>query len=100
MSYLKVNADKVIAAAARIKTINARMREEFSDVSDAIGKLDGHWDSPAASNAIGKFHSIEEAYCEARYNVMDNFVAFLHHQVGEGYQQTEAVNVSLADQFK
>ena len=100
MSYLKINAEKVIETANRISTLNKRMQEQFSDVSDAIGKLDKHWDSPAASSAIGKFHGIEEAYCEARYNVVDNFVAFLHQQVGEGYKQTEAVNVSLADQFR
>lgn len=100
MSRLKVNAEQVIASANRIKNLNDQMRDDFSNVQDAIKKLDGTWDGSAANNAISKFNAIKNSYCDARYNVVDNFVAFLHQQVGEGYTQTEAANKSLADQFK
>ncbi len=100
MSDLIVNAEQVVATANRIKTINDQIRAEFADVQKAINSLDGEWDGSAASNAMAKFASIRNAYCDARYNVVDNYVAFLHQQVGEGYTQTESVNKSLADAFK
>lgn len=100
MAKLKVNAEQVVATAMRIKNFNDQLRDDFNSVQDAITRLDGTWDSPAALNAINKFNAIKNSYCEARYNVVDNFVAFLHQQVGEGYTQTETANKSLADQFK
>lgn len=100
MARLKVDAEQVIATANKIKKLNNQMRDEFCTVQDAIKRLDGTWDGSAATNAIGKFNSIKNSYCNARHSVIDSFVAFLHQQVGEGYTQTENVNKSLADQFK
>ena len=100
MSDLKVYTDKVVASAGRIQKLNVTMRDDFKAVRDAIAKLDKSWDSAAATSAIGKFNAIDGAYGEARYTVVDNFVAFLFQQVGEGYEQTEAANKSLADAFK
>ena len=100
MARLKVDAEQVIATAKRIKNYNNQMRDSFSNVQNAIDKLNNSWDGSAASSAISKFNAIKNSYCEARYNVVDNFVAFLHQQVGEGYTQTESANKSLADQFK
>lgn len=100
MANLKVNAGQVIASANKIKNLNDQMRDGFSSVQDAITRLDGVWDGSAATNAISKFNSIKNSYCDSRYKVVDNFVAFLHQQVGEGYVQTENVNKSLADAFK
>ncbi len=100
MARLIIDAEQVVATANRIKNLNNQMRDSFSSVQDAITKLDGTWDGSAATNAISKFNAIKNSYCDARYNVVDNFVAFLHQQVGEGYIQAEAANKSLADQFK
>lgn len=100
MANLKVDAAQVVATANRIKALNVRMSDDFASVQDAISKLDGTWDGSAATAAIGKFNAIKNSFCDARYGVIDNFVLFLHQQVGEGYTQTESVNKSLADQFK
>ena len=100
MADLKMNAEQVIATAIRIKNLNDQMSNDFTMVQDAITSLDRTWDGSAAVNAINKFNAIKNSYCSARYTVVDNFVAFLHQQVGEGYTQTESANKSLADQFK
>ena len=100
MANLKVNATQVISVAKKIKGLNEQMRDDLGNVQDAINLLNNAWDSRAADSAMRKFNTIKNAYCDARYNVIDNFVAFLHHQVGEGYEQTETTNKSLADQFK
>ena len=100
MARLKVDVEQVIGTANRIKNLNNQMRDGFSSVQDAITRLDGTWDGSAATNAISKFNTIKNSYCDARYKVIDNFVAFLHQQVGEAYGCVESVNKSLADQFK
>ena len=100
MANLKINTDAVVSAANNIKLYNTQMRDDFSDVQTAITQLDSVWEGSAATAAIGKFNELRSTYADARYNVLDNYVNFLLQQVGEGYTQTETVNVSLADQFK
>lgn len=100
MANLKMNTDAVITAAENIKLYNTQIRNNFSAVQTAINQLGNYWDGSAATAAISKFSAMKSKYCDARYNVLNNYVNFLLQQVGEGYTQTEEANVSLADQFK
>ena len=88
MNDIKINTDQVTILANNIKKQNEKMREEF-DMADQ-----------AATNAIGKFNQMKTQICEQRYKELDNYVSFLFQQVGVGYDNTESVNKSLADQFK
>lgn len=100
MANLKVNTDAVVATAEKLKVYNTRMRNDFPSVQNAMNQLHNEWDGAASNAAISKFNEMKSKFCDARYNVMDNYIRFLLQQVGEGYVQTEEVNVSLADQFK
>lgn len=100
MANLKINTDSAVSAANNIKHLNNQIRDGFSSVQTAISKLDASWDGAAATNSIAEFNGIKNKYCNARYKVVDNYVAFLYQQVGEGYTQTEETNKSLADAFK
>ena len=100
MEGVKVSTDVVEDVANKLKKINNDIRNQFSDVESAMRKLDSSWDGSASTKAIGKFNSLKGTYCDNRYKVVDNFANFLLHQVGEGYVQTESVNISLADAFK
>lgn len=100
MGNLKVNTDLVVGSAEKINTLNSQMRDEFASVDNAITQLDNSWDGAAATKAMSKFKEIKSGYFNARYNVLNNYVRFLLDQVGEGYTQTENVNISLADKFK
>lgn len=97
---IKINTDSVVNAAANIKTINGQIRDRFPDVQTAMNRLDGSWDGSAATSAMRKFNEIKNNYPSARYTVLDNYVNFLLQQVGQGYNETEEVNKSLADAFK
>ena len=97
---IKVNTANVAAAANKIANYNTAIRNDFSAVEKAIKSLGTAWESVASHNAISSFHSIKDAYHDARYNVVNNYVTFLRQQVDEGYTQTETVNKSLADAFK
>ena len=100
MAVLKVNTDVVFGAAERIKGYNNQMRDDFPNVQTAVTQLDNSWDGSAAAIAISKFNELKNNFCDARYNVLNNFVNFLIMQVDEGYVQTEDTNISLASQFK
>ena len=100
MSKIRIDTDKVMASATRIKTLNNQIRDEFREVRDAMKKLDNAWDGSVATSAMSKFNDIKNTYCDARYDVVDNFVVFLQQRVGQGYAQTETANKSLADRFK
>lgn len=100
MANLKVNVDAVVSAASNIQTCNAQMRDSFPDVQRAIDQLNNNWDGAASNNAMRKFDDIKSKFSDSRFKALDNYVKFLLQQVGEGYTQTEEVNVSLADQFK
>jgi len=100
MANLKINTDAAIATANKIKNLNNQIRDDFKNVQTAINKLASSWDGSAAENSIKEFNSIKTKYCDARYKVMDNYVGFLHKQVGENYAQAEETNKSLADAFK
>ena len=100
MANLKVNTDAVVATAGKIQACNNQMRDGFETVKSAISKLDNSWDGSASVKAISKFNHIGSSFCDSRYKVLDNYVNFLLQQVGQGYEQTETTNKSLADQFK
>jgi hypothetical protein len=76
------------------------MRTRYSDVETAMRRLDNYWDGAARNNAMSKIAQLKDQYNGARYDVLDNFVQFMLQQVSMGYENTESVNVSLADQFK
>ena len=100
MADLRIDAELAIDTGTRIGVLNAQMRDGFDNVQKAMSRLDGSWDGSAATAAMNKFQAIKNTFCEARYNVVDNYVAFLHKQVGAGYMKTEEANRDLASWFK
>ncbi len=100
MSDLSINTDLVVSTASSISEINNQIRADFDRAQAAVNQMDLGWDGEAATQAIGKFNEIRNNYVDARYDVISNYVNFLLQQVGQGYEQTENVNVSLADAFK
>ena len=100
MSDLLINTDLVVNTASTVSEINGQIRADFDRVQAAVNQLDLGWDGEAATQAIGKFNEIKNNYVDARYDVINNYVNFLLQQVGQGHEQTESVNVSLADAFK
>lgn len=100
MAELKVNAEAVISAATSIKTLNDQINGLLPELQNAISKLDSSWDGEASIAGIGRFNEIKSVYPESRYKVVENYVNFLLQQIGEGYNQTEEANKSLAAAFK
>ncbi len=97
---IKVDTDHVAAAAKNIASYNRKINADFSAVENAIRALSNEWISSAATHAISSFYEIKDAYFEARYDVVHNYVKFLHQQVEDGYEMIENNNEYLAKLFK
>lgn len=100
MADLKVDSQAVIKAASRITFNNNKITEDYSKIESAIRILDGNWDGSASEKAISEFRKIKSAYSVPRSEEMKKYIAFMLEQVGEGYEQTEKDNTSLASRFK
>ena len=100
MADLKINTALVQSTAQSMQRKNDFMRIRFSDVELAVNRLGNSWDGAASEKAISKMQQLKKQFNGARYDVLDNFVQFMLQQVNLGYENTEQVNVSLADQFK
>ena len=97
---LKVDVQKVMAAATSISNANKNIHTSFGTLETSIRTLDSAWDGSASEQAISAFAKIKNDFEDSRQKVMNNYVTFLNKQVGEGYTQTESANTSLADAFK
>lgn len=97
---IKVDTARVSAAAKTIGRYNQTIRDDFSSVESAIKSLNGSWDGAASEKAMDSFHRIKNNFSEPRYQVVNNYVKFLHEVVDPGYTQTEITNTKLADAFK
>lgn len=100
MPELRVNTQSVLNTANALKTINNQIDSGISSVENEMSKLNMSWDGPAASAAMNKYKELKSQMCKERYNVIDDYMHFLLQLVGEGYEQTETANTSLASMFK
>ena len=97
---ININIEKVEATAQRIASFNSQIRNEFAAVKNAVATLNKYWDGTASDNAMRAFNNIQESYCDYRYSVINDLVAFLLTQVGTEYHSTEMKIKSAADAFK
>ena len=97
---IKVDIAKVETAATKISSYNAKIRDDFSSVEDAINVLNKNWDGSASNDAISTFYSIRDAYCEYRFSVVNSLVNLLRVNVCGDYNKTETNIKKNAEAFK
>lgn len=101
MGRLHVNTGAIRSTAKDIRSANERIRDGFDSTTKSVfNPLMNSWESPAASHAVKRFTDIRNCFYSDRYTVMDNYARFLEQLIGEGYDETEKNNTSLADLFK
>ena len=77
MSDHKVNTDKVYDIANSIHQANQDLHLSFSNVTNAVNKLNGTWDGGAAWAGENAFNKIKNKYERQRYSVIENYVKIL-----------------------
>lgn len=97
---IKVNTAAVLNTANEIDTINRSIRDDFAAVVSAISALNRNWDGSASNTGIGKLNYIKKNFVDNRFNVVNDYAAFMRQIVGEGYEATEKAAVTAASAFK
>ncbi len=97
---IKVKTDEVKIAAKNIAKNNNNIKSSFTDVETSVKKMKSNWDGSGAEKAISTFKTIQNAYCNNRYLVIDDLVRFLNISVGETYENNEAAIKSAASKFR
>lgn len=99
-SEIQIKTQQVKQASVDISTCNNNILNAMEPVASSVRALNSAWNSSAGDKAIETFCELEGMYKDNRYNVIQNYVDFLNQQIGLGYEETEMVNVKLADAFK
>jgi uncharacterized protein YukE len=97
---IKIDTGIVSTTANQIANTNQKISDDFSSVDAAISTLSRNWEGAASDAALWAFSNIRNRYYDNRYAVVNDLVAFMKNQVGEGYEQTETAIVSAASAFK
>lgn len=100
MSRNKIDTEAISATAGNLRRYNTQIRDSLPSVRNAIDRMDGAWDGKAANMAVISFRNIVNTYNSARYRALENYATLLTTHVGQGYEETETKNQSLADRFK
>lgn len=97
---IKIDTNAVRTAAERIAVCNAKIASDFAAVENAVRNLDRNWSGTASNQGINKLAYIKKTFADERYQVLNDLVRLMKVQVGEGYEATEAANVTSASAFK
>ena len=97
---IKVNTAIVRNTANQIAIVNKNIKNDFTDIQNALNSLNSNWDGSASDAAIRKFNNIKSAFFDRRYYVINDLTNFMLNQVGENYELTETIISAAAKAFK
>lgn len=99
-SGVKVSGAQVAAIAGSMEKLNNKLSEELTNSNKLIHGLSSIWSGEAAQASISSYDAFASKYFENYKDLINQYIQFLRTNVEEGYGQTEAENVRLADQLK
>lgn len=97
---LSVDITRVLEIATELQNLNQQINDGLTKLCEEVNDLGRTWQGNASQQTISQFMAKTKQYNEDRNNVVENVANFLKVCVGEGYEQTEKVNTSLADEFR
>lgn len=95
----KVNSERIVSAANRIRSTNRTLNNEFSSVKRAGVSMSRNWNSPAQRYAESKLRSIASIN-EARSSVFSDYANVLSNVVAVNHDSSERENKKLASMFR
>jgi WXG100 family type VII secretion target len=100
MTQITIDSEQVLAIASQIDDDNKRLQELLNDSKASIDALTSSWTGAAAEETRSSYESFANKYFQVYYEVLEQYVKFLRNAVAAQYDQTEQVNIKLADIFK
>ena len=99
-TQMTIDGEQVLGIASQIESDNQQLQQLLSDSKAAVDSLSSYWTGSAADSTRASYDSFAGKFFETYFDVMNQYVKFLRTNVAEQYEQTEQVNVQLADAFK
>ena len=94
-----IDTTRVADSANRLRIVNNNIERHFQSFRNSAGQLNNTWHSRAGDKAKTEMYKLFDG-ATARSTVLQNYITILNQQINPGYNDAEAVNTSLADQFK
>ena len=94
-----IDTAAVKATSTMISSLNEQLDAALRRSQASVQSLSGKWTGQAANATIAVYEGFVSAGIAKSKDKLGNYVDFLNRFAGEGYEETERVNVSKADQI-
>ena len=96
---MKIDTQTVRSTAAKISGQNQQLYDTLKASQSTIESLNGAWTGKAAEATISAYQNFARKYFDEYHEMLDKYVQFLNNAVGTGYEETENLVASKADQI-
>ena len=100
MTKIILSTDEVLGIANQIETDNKKLHDLLNDSKSTIDSLSSYWTGRAADETRSSYESFASKFFQQYYDILDQYVKFLRNNVAEHYEETENIDMQLADAFK
>lgn len=97
---ITLDTDQVLAIASQIENDNNLLKETLEKTKSAIDSLSSTWTGQAADETRAAYTEFANKFFQQYYDVLEQYVKFLHVNVDDGSKRTEAANTELASLYK
>ncbi len=97
---IRINTADVDTTAIQIEKINKQISVEYGDTAKKVRSMCSEWEGAGSESAMRMIKRITFDYADRREAVISDMVRFMHGQVSDNYEGTEAAVSSAASAFK
>ncbi len=97
---ITLDTDQVLAIASQIENDNNLLKENLEKTKAAIDSLSSTWTGQAADETRAAYTEFANKYFQQYYDILEQYVKFLHVNVDGGYKGAETPNIKLASLYK
>ena len=97
---IKINPTHVAQTSTAIQNQINERRQKLLETYQKITLLSSAWKGKSAEAASQTFDSFSPTRLQPHFDTLQDYTAFLHSTVAQGYDLTEKINTDLAESFK
>ena len=99
-TQITIDSEQVLGIASQIESDNQQLQQLLNDSKANVDSLSSYWTGKAADDTRSSYDTFASKFFQTYYDVLNQYVKFLRTNVAAQYEQTEQVNIQLADAFK
>jgi len=99
-TQITIDSEQVLGIATQIENDNQQLQQLLNESKATVDSLSSFWTGKASDDTRASYDSFAGKFFQTYYDVLNQYVKFLRANVAAQYEQTEQVNIQLADAFK